>query len=158
MFLKRIILILTITLAFSCAKEELEQVNLVVNSSATASEIENQLFNMVNAHRTSLNLNALIFDGISYAYASEHSEYMISKGETSHVKFEERAAEISAQTGAEYVAENVAKDYLTIEDAMDAWLESPGHKVNIEGNYTHSALSIKKDSNNNLYFTQIFYR
>lgn len=158
MFLKRIILILTLTLAFSCAKEELEQVNLVVNSSATASEIENQLFNMVNTHRTSLNLNALTFDSLSYFYASEHSEYMISKGETSHFKFEERAAEISAQTGAEYVAENVANDYLTIEDAMEAWLESPGHKVNIEGNYTHSALSIKKDANNNLYFTQIFYR
>ena len=158
MFLKRLILILTLTLAFSCSQEELEQVNLEVYVGASASEMENKLFDIINEHRASLNLNSLTFDSLSYSFASAHSEYMIAKGVTSHDKFDERAAEISAQAGAEYVAENVANDYSTIEDAMKAWLESPGHKVNIEGNYTHSAVSIKKNSNNNLYFTQIFFR
>ncbi len=157
MTLRYLILCLSL-IAFSCSKEELLEKDSGLNKSLTATEQENKLFDLVNEHRISLNLNPLTFDNLSYSFASEHSEYMISQGVTSHVKFNERAAEISAGTGAEFVAENVANDYFTIEDAMKAWLESSGHKENIEGDYTHSAISIKKDSNENLYFTQIFYR
>ncbi|MCK5442497.1 MAG: CAP domain-containing protein [Maribacter sp.] len=157
MTLRCLILCLSL-IAFSCSKEELLENDSGLNKSLTATEQENKLFNLLNEHRLSLNLSSLTFDNLSYSFASEHSEYMISQGVTSHVKFNERAAEISAETGAEFVAENVANDYFTIEDAMKAWLESPGHKENIEGDYSHSAISVKKDPNGNLYFTQIFYR
>jgi uncharacterized protein YkwD len=157
MTLRHLILCLSL-IAFSCSKEELLEQDSGLNKSLTATEQENKLFDLVNEHRLSLNLSPLTFDNLSYSFASEHSEYMISQGVTSHVKFNERAAEISAETGAEFVAENVANDYFTIEDAMKAWVESPGHKENIEGDYSHSAISVKKDPNGNLYFTQIFYR
>lgn len=145
-------------IVFSCSKEGVDFNDSGILDDLTPSEQENELFQLVNDYRNSLDLNNLTFDNISYSFASAHSEYMVSEGQTSHAKFNERAAQITAKTGAELVAENVANDYLTIEDAIQAWLNSPGHKENIEGNYTHSAISIKVDKNQNLYFTQIFYR
>jgi uncharacterized protein YkwD len=147
----------------SCSKQELTTVygqdNLQIEvSSNVQTPLEHELFNMVNEHRKTIGLNALTFEGTSYYYAKEHTEYMISKGQTSHAKFGERAKSISEKTGAKKVSENVAKDYETIARAMEAWLESPGHRKNIEGNYTHSALCVKADSGGNLFFTQIFLR
>jgi uncharacterized protein YkwD len=37
-------------------------------------------------------------------------------------------------------------------------LESDGHKRNIEGDYTHSAISIKENEEGDLYFTQLFFK
>ena len=89
---------------------------------------------------------------------SKVTNYMIENGITSHDKFSERAENISKRTGAVFVAENVARNYDTLEAALEAWLDSPGHRINIEGNYTHSAINIRPNSNGDLYFTQLFFR
>lgn len=164
---KFILLFVFITALSSCSKEELtiyedDNASLIDEnievSSAKQTDIENELVGLINEHRLSLNLNTLSFNSTSYYYAGEHTAYMISKGHTSHAKFGERAKSIADKTGAEFVAENVAKDYVTIEEALEAWLDSPGHRKNIEGDYTHSALSIQTNENGDMYFTQIFFR
>jgi len=151
-------LLLFTALLASCSKRDSINEDQEPLSNLTPTVQENELFQLVNKHRNTLDLNNLAFDKVSYTLASSHSQYMVIKGHTSHAKFNERAAQITAETGAELVAENVANDYLTIEDVMSAWLNSPGHKKNIEGDYTHSSISIKVDASQNLYFTQIFYR
>ena len=131
-------------------------VNLV--SSDKHSTIEAELFALINEYRASIGLNEMEFDPTTFYYTGLHTDYMIEKGVTSHAKFGERAEKISNRTGAVYVAENVARNYDTVAEALEAWLKSPGHRKNIEGDYNYSAISIKPNSNGDLYFTQIFFR
>lgn len=119
---------------------------------------ESQLFDMINTYRSTIGLNTLHFESTTFYYAGLHTDYMISKGETSHDNFGERAENISKRTGAVYVAENVARNYDTLDEVLKAWLESPGHRKNIEGNYSASAISIRPNEKGDLYFTQIFFR
>ena len=58
---------------------------------------------------------------------------------------------------AEAVA-GIAKDYPDATTALENWLESPNHRKTIEGEFTHTAVSVKKDSSGKFYFTQLFYR
>jgi len=41
---------------------------------------------------------------------------------------------------------------------VDGWLNSPGHKKNIEGNFTLTGIGYARDHKGNIYFTQIFSR
>lgn len=127
-------------------------------SSKNHNTIEAELFEIVNDYRTGLGLNELMFENATYYYASLHTNYMISKKNTSHDNFSQRAEYISERLDADFVSENVARNYETIEDAFAAWLKNPGHKKNIEADYTYSAISIIKDSNGDYYFTQIFVK
>jgi len=76
----------------------------------------------------------------------------------SHDNFNLRASKISSEADAKEVGENVAKDYISAQDVFDGWINSTAHKENIENDFTHTAISVKKDSNGNLYFTQIFFK
>lgn len=147
----------------SCSKDTYvemeEQSNLSISvASNIQTAQENELFDLVNEHRLSIGLNELQFESVSYYYAKEHTKYMIEEGQTSHNSFGDRAQNISDKTGASNVSENVAKDYDTAMEAFEAWLDSPNHRKNLEGDYTHSALSILPDEEGELYFTQIFIR
>jgi uncharacterized protein YkwD len=132
--------------------------NVEKESSVNPSDIEVRLFDMINNHRVNANLSELSFEEFTSIQAEKHNEYMISKGQRSHANFGERAALIAEKVGAEFIAENLASDYRNIEDALEDWLKSPGHLKNIEGDFTHTGLSIKADASGMLYFTQIFYK
>ena len=56
------------------------------------------------------------------------------------------------------VAENVAKDYDTALEAFEGWYNSSSHKKTMEGDFSHTAISVKKDELGNYYFTQLFYK
>jgi uncharacterized protein YkwD len=101
---------------------------------------------------------ALSFSTVAYEYANAHTDYMIAKGSLSHDNFDARASNIAAEANASEVTENVAKDYQNAVEAFNNWLESSSHRKAIEGNYTHTAVSVKKDPSGNFYFTQLFYR
>ena len=100
----------------------------------------------------------LKYSVVAYGYANEHTDYMIQKGALSHDNFSNRAASLTADTDAEEVAENVAKDYSTAIEAFQGWMSSSSHRSTMENNFTHTAISVKKDSEGNLYYTQLFYR
>jgi uncharacterized protein YkwD len=165
---KFIFIIVLSVFIHSCSRHELTPLNfeqvadpdkeVFLVSTAAHTDMESELFEIINNYRVSLNLNTLNFEGASYYFAKKHSEYMISQGKTSHDNFAKRAEQISINTGATNVAENVAKDYDTSVEAFEAWLESDGHKRNIEGDYTHSAISIKENEEGDLYFTQLFFK
>lgn len=157
---------LILALLSSCSKnqnstdyEENSEYILTKNTLASSknhSTIEAELFQLINNYRIELGLNELVFENATYYYASLHTNYMISKKNTSHDNFSKRAEYISEQLDADFVSENVARNYETIEDAFAAWLKNPGHKKNIEGNFIYSAISINQDNNGEYYFTQIF--
>ncbi len=156
MRLHQFVLVLFVCLGASCSKESLDNTNIPIAENEVA--VEGELLNVVNNHRISLGYNALDFSQEAYQYANSHNDYMISKGSISHDNFSARASSIAAEVGAEYVAENVAKDYDTAVEAFENWLASSSHKKTMEDEFTHTAVSVKKDANGKFYFTQLFFR
>ena len=122
------------------------------------SAIELEILQLVNEHRNSIGLNTLTHNAIAYEVALEHTNYMISRGSISHDNFSERFDELTARVNARSVGENVAFNYRTASDVVQGWLDSPGHRENIEGNYTHTAIVVRENDNGSLFFTNIFYR
>jgi uncharacterized protein YkwD len=129
----------------------------VQNYTYTSDEL--QLADAVNDYRESIGLNPL--ETINYVSlkSEEHTEYMIANHVLNHDNFEQRSQEIIAVLGASKVSENVAYNYSTAASVLHAWLESPGHKANIEGDFTHFGFSIRIDpETNKKYYTNIFIK
>lgn len=117
-----------------------------------------QIFNLVNAHRKQKGLAALKFDDDIFNQCCIHSKNM-STGKTAfgHYGFDDRVKNLTPWCLA---AENVAFNYSTKpEDVVNMWLNSSGHRANIESTQTtHSAVSAVKNSEGAWYYTQIFIK
>lgn len=120
--------------------------------------METALVKLVNDHRTSIGLNTLEDSASSYKYAEEHNDYMISKNTLSHDNFNARATKIAEETHAVGISENVARYYTSAEKTVEAWLNSTSHKTAMEGDFTHTTLSVQLDKDGRPYFTQIFIK
>ncbi|MBT8185798.1 MAG: CAP domain-containing protein [Eudoraea sp.] len=148
--------VLFVLVASSCSKEAIPYTD--IPKAENAVQMEQELMGIVNTHRSSLGFPELQFSAIAYEHANNHTDYMISKGSLNHDNFSARATSISSATDAEYVAENVAKDYDSAAGAFENWLASSDHRKTMEGDFTHTAVSVKKDPAGNFYYTQLFYR
>ena len=130
---------------------------VVTNYSYTISEI--QTMDLINKYRVSIGLNAL--EKINYisVKSEEHDNYMIMNNVVNHDDFVARSADIIKVLGAKTVGENIAYNYITPQSALDAWLSSPGHKANIEGDFTNFGISIRTNPTNGAkYYTNIFVK
>ena len=156
MRMRNAFLFLFVCILGSCSKDSLDNANIVEAKNAT--EVENELLNTVNSHRVALGYSSLNFSAVAYEYANKHTDYMISKGGLSHDNFSSRAANIASEVEAELVAENVAKDYASALEAFNGWLNSSEHKKTMEGDFTHTAVSVKKSASGNYYYTQLFFK
>ncbi|MBM1104937.1 CAP domain-containing protein [Aurantibacter crassamenti] len=159
MRLQHLMLVLFVCLGSSCSKESLENTNssdLPIAKNNIV--VEEELLDVVNNHRLSIGVNTLEFSEEAYVEANAHNDYMISKGNLSHDNFSSRASKIAAVIDVEYVAENVAKNFDTAAGAYENWLGSASHKKTMEGEFTHTAVSVKSDASGKLYFTQLFFR
>lgn len=130
----------------------LENEKAIINPSTMEAEV----LALINDHRASIGASALQTSSASYEYAEDHNNYMIAQKTLSHDNFQSRASKIALEIGAVDVGENVARYYTTAELVLDGWLESTSHKEAIEGEYTHTTLSITLDKDGRPYFTQIF--
>ena len=130
---------------------------LIANYTYNDSELETM--QLINDYRVRIGLNALQkINHISYK-CQEHNAYMIANNVVNHNGFTERSENIMELLGVKNVGENVAYNYKTAEAVLKAWLESPGHKENIEGNFTHFGLSVTTDpATGKKYYTNIFVR
>tara|TARA_R110002051_G_scaffold71624_5_gene129399 strand:+ start:38357 stop:38830 length:474 start_codon:yes stop_codon:yes gene_type:complete len=140
----------------SCTSDPIEETPVLEAENVIT--IEQDLLEIVNEHRLSLNTNMLQFSDVAYKYANLHTDYMILKGSISHDNFSSRASNINTEIAVEIVAENVAKDYRTALEAFQGWYLSSSHKKTMEGDFTHTGISVKKDALGNFYFTQLFYK
>lgn len=128
-------------------------------------QLEKQVFDLINLHRAKKGLTILQWSDAVYDPSLQFSTNMAQKtAPFSHEGFENRIAEVTAALALprpRYVAasaENIAYGDLTAEKVVAGWIKSKGHKKNLEGDYTHSAVGIEKDANGILYFTQIFIK
>jgi uncharacterized protein YkwD len=129
----------------------------VLNYTYTANELE--AMKLINDYRVSIGLNTLEkINHISYK-SEEHDNYMITNNVVNHDDFVARSENIINVLGAKTVAENIAYNYSSPQAALDAWLNSAGHKQNIEGNFTHFGISIRENpTTGKKYYTNIFAR
>lgn len=145
----------------SCSNDSTEDViadtNLVTNYASTTDETE--LARIINEYRVSVGKTPLqIVNHISYK-SQEHNLYMIENNVVNHDYFESRANNIMQVLGAVRVGENIAYNYSTPNAALHAWLNSPGHKENLDGDYTHFGISISVNpANGKKYYTNMFMK
>jgi uncharacterized protein YkwD len=153
------VLVLTLVSCSSDSTEDLTMPADAITAKYEYSTDELALLDAVNDYRESIGLNTLQpVEYVSYK-SEEHNEYMISKNEINHDFFHERAESIMAVVGASKVNENVAYNYSTANAVLHAWLESPGHKANIEGDFTHFGASIRiNPETGKKYYTNIFLK
>ena len=149
-------LVLFVCTLGSCSKESADNTNIIEAKNAIG--VENELLDVVNDHRVSLGYNVLEFSAVAYEYANDHNNYMISKGSLNHDNFSARASNIATAVEAEQVAENIAKDYNSAAEAFNGWYNSSSHKKTMEGDFTHTAVSVKKNASGDYYFTQLFFK
>lgn len=137
----------------SDAEQELKVENYAYN------DLELDMITRINEYRISKGLNALeTINHISYK-SGEHNEYMIENDVVGHYYFQVRSNNIKQVLGAVDVSENLAYNYNTNNAAFNAWINSEGHKENIEGDYTHFGLSIKTNPDTGRkYYTNIFMK
>jgi uncharacterized protein YkwD len=146
----------------SCSSNETEESTvakpeLIQNYDYNSDEL--QLADLINEHRVSLGLNPLqLINHVSYK-SEEHNAYMIARKVVNHDLFTQRSENIMEVLSAVKVNENVAYNFVTSSSALNSWLNSPGHKANLEGNFTHFGISIRIDeSTGKKYYTNIFIK
>lgn len=145
----------------SCSSDSSEatadSTTAVIVENYAYSDIELETMKLINDYRVSVGLNPLEkINHISHK-SEEHDYYMIDKKVASHDGFVSRSENIMKVLGAKTVGENIAYNYNSPQAAVTAWLNSAGHKANIEGNFTHFGIAIKQDSaTGKKYYTNIF--
>ncbi len=142
----------------SCSQDESDILTDEQQTDPTVSSISQEILHLVNQHRENVGKSALKRNSIADDIAKEHTDYMILKSKISHDNFNARFQELQQMVNAKGAGENVAAGYPTAQSVMDGWLNSSGHKDNIEGNFTHIGIAAIKDANGRYYFTQLFYR
>lgn len=144
----------------SCSSDESEATTTEkVVTIYNYNETESKLVTLINNHRASQGLNTLeVINHISYK-SQEHNIYMIDNSVVNHDYFQQRSNNLVKVLGAARVGENIAYNYNSAESAMAAWLNSPAHKENIEGDYTHLGISVTIDqATGKKYYTNMFMK
>ncbi|GBF82627.1 CAP domain-containing protein [Aphanothece sacrum] len=122
--------------------------------------LEEEINRRVNQYRLSKNLPPLQMNAQMSYVARQYSQKMANKTATfSHDGFEGRAKTIGAKIPYQTFAENLAyiKGYPDLASvAVKGWINSPGHRKNMEGNFNLTGVGIAKNSEGEYYFTQLF--
>lgn len=148
----------------SCSKDDMvntDQADFSIDlnlANQTDWPLADEILTLVNEHRVSMGLDAIKSDHqYASAYAVEHTQYMIEMRQINHDNFGIRSKALMDK-GAVNVGENVAFGYSTAQEVVSAWLNSPGHRSIMEGNFNYSGFGVMKDTKGSFYFTQLFYR
>ena len=151
-----------LTVLTSCSSEDNSneiEAKLPIVTVYDYSPLEIETMALINNYRKSIGLNTLEkINHVSYK-SEEHDNYMIANNVVNHDDFVARSENIIKSLGALRVSENIAYNYNSAQGAFDAWLKSPGHRENIEGDFTHFGLSIRENPvNGRKYYTNIFVK
>ena len=119
--------------------------------------VANELITLVNNHRASIGKPLLKRNATADKLAAEHAEYMIAKKGVNHDNYDVRWEVLEEKENAEEVTENIGFD-VSAEKALSTCLNSIWLKANVEGDFTHTGIAVKKDSSGRYFYTQIFFK
>ncbi|GGG49912.1 CAP domain-containing protein [Bizionia arctica] len=155
------VMVLFALLSFSCSTDSLDETTNNANSSVVVPEtkvIEIEILELINDYRLSVGLNPLNNMNLIKSQAYGHTDYMIDHNNVSHDNFFQRKNYLINNAGANAVSENVAYGFTSAESVVNAWLNSPGHKENIEGDFTDFDISAEKNDEGKWFYTNIFVK
>ncbi|MDH3267949.1 MAG: CAP domain-containing protein [Ignavibacteria bacterium] len=127
------------------------------NNTTPSNSIESEVHRLINLHRTGIGLEALEWNNIIADECRLHSQEMAHAHIINHDGFNERINIIGETISWSWAGENVAYNY-SAQGAVTAWLNSPGHKSNIESNSDLTGVGVALDEDSTMYFTQIFIK
>lgn len=144
-----------------------EQLNSEIQTSlnsdiSTATDkitFEQELIGLINDHRMVQGLHPLIKDEELSFIALKHSQNMaMNRIPFGHLGFSERCAEARLVLGGgNWCAENVAMGYQSAKTVFSGWMNSVGHRQNIESSRaTVTGIAYAINANGAFYWTQIF--
>jgi uncharacterized protein YkwD len=134
-----------------------------VKPNTPSDPIEASVHSKINAYRASQGLGELTFDDYIAEVARAHSTNM-AKGTVpfGHDGASDRWKAIQNRiVGALAYGENVAMNRGYTDPAsiaVQGWLNSPGHKANIVGDYNMTGIGVAKSADESYYLTQIFIK
>lgn len=125
---------------------------------ARGNNMEEDILYFTNKFRSSKGLKPLVMNEVLGDEARVHSQNMARrKTPFGHKGFEKRTQRAKKDLGwGSAFAENVAYGHLDAEAVVDLWINSPGHRKNLLGNYRYIGIGIAEAKDGSLYFTQIF--
>lgn len=118
-----------------------------------------EILHLLNEHRKKKGLSPLMINEEVTKAALSHSRNMATnKVPFGHDKFDERMRAVGRKVPSMGWAENVAAGQTTAQGVVRSWLNSKGHRENIEGRYDLTGIGIAKGKDGQLYYTQIFVK
>lgn len=123
---------------------------------ASLNEFEAKVVELTNAERAKQGLPALKVDSALSKVARTKSQDIKDKNYFDHNSPTYGSPfDMMKQFGISYrsAGENIAKGQRTPEEVVNAWMNSPGHRANILGNYTHIGVGYVSSGN---VWTQMF--
>ncbi|WP_036597381.1 CAP domain-containing protein [Olleya marilimosa] len=157
-----ILIVLFNILLMSCSVDE--EVNLPESYNATIvdvsySQLDYEIIELINNYRISQGLSSLDILNEASKEAINHNNYMVSQGAPSHDYFYLRSQNLKQTVNAKTVSENVAFGFSNAQALVSAWLNSEGHRENIENpEATNIGISTTQDAEGKNYFTNIFVK
>lgn len=126
---------------------------------ATISDLELEILQLINEHRATLSLAPLSFHPAIQASSFQHSTN-IAKGLVpfGHEGFSDRANTLVQNLKGSGASENVAMGQKTAQEVVHGWLNSSGHRNNIEGDFNLTGISVVKNQQGENIFTQLFIK
>ena len=140
----------------SAADDKINSIEVPV--APNAKQIEIEIMELINAYRITEGLTPLNEHNTVKAVAYTHTDYMIEVDNVSHDNFFQRKQSLQLNASANIVSENVAYGFNSAESVVNAWLNSPSHKENIEGDFTDFDISAEQNNEGKWYFTNIFIK
>ncbi|KAJ0402991.1 hypothetical protein ATCC90586_000519 [Pythium insidiosum] len=127
---------------------------------ADTADWRGEILTAVNLERAKAGLPALCLSSKLTAAAQKHSNDMAAHRSMSHTGSEGSTpqARIEAE-GFQWsaIAENIAEGQISVSDVMSSWMNSPGHRANILGNYKFFGAGMTNDDySSQRFWTQVF--
>lgn len=142
----------------SCCKEKVYKKSPI--SSMRIADLEKYCHEEINKVRVEYGLKPLKFESELADCAREHSKDMaFGQVPFGHQGFENRAKKMKKGERGFSFGENVAyscnySDPIAI--SVEGWMDSPGHKKNILGDYESTGIGVVFNDENCCYITQLF--
>lgn len=129
---------------------------------ASLQTLEKAVLTQINQYRASRKLPPLALDSRISEQARGHSQAMANgRVPFSHDGFRQRVTSIARTIPYSRTAENVAynQGYSDpVRQAVQGWIQSSGHRQNIEGSFDLTGIGIAQNAKGEYYFTQLFIR
>lgn len=117
--------------------------------------VRNEMLASVNFERSQAGLRPLDIDPLLNQAAQAHTDDMLNRSYYAHESPEGQTAYdriIAAGYDPVIIAENIAKGQFSVEQVMEGWMDSAGHRANILGeDYTEIGFGLSYGKNQNGY-------